>query len=202
MRAPLSTLFRLAWRESRTARRRLLLYMSSISLGVAALVAIDSFAANVQRSIKEQSRTLMGGDLNLRARQGFTAAADSVLDSLATAGFPSAKVTSFASMASALCPLPRAPRRSLRQEMPEEGSDSRRAYGCPRRYGAGHGPSAPSAAAAASGHRGSRSSTRARNTSSASPSATTASACAGSVINPTAAVAIPVARTARANGRW
>ena len=34
----------LAWRESRTARRRLLLYMSSISLGVAALVAIDSFA--------------------------------------------------------------------------------------------------------------------------------------------------------------
>ncbi|MBA3853501.1 MAG: hypothetical protein C0503_03740 [Gemmatimonas sp.] len=75
--------------------------MSSISLGVAALVAIDSFAANVQRSIKEQSRTLMGGDLNLRARQGFSAAADSLLDSLATAGFPSAKVTSFASMASA-----------------------------------------------------------------------------------------------------
>jgi putative ABC transport system permease protein len=99
--APLSTLFRLAWRESRTARRRLLLYMSSISLGVAALVAIDSFAANVQLSIKEQSRTLMGGDLNLRARQGFTATADSVLDSLAAAGFPSAKVTSFASMASA-----------------------------------------------------------------------------------------------------
>ncbi|HRN54778.1 MAG TPA: ABC transporter permease, partial [Gemmatimonadaceae bacterium] len=101
MRAPLSTLFRLAWRESRTARRRLLLYMSSISLGVAALVAIDSFAANVQRSIKEQSRTLMGGDLNLRARQGFTPAADSLLDSLATAGFPWAKVTSFASMATA-----------------------------------------------------------------------------------------------------
>ena len=101
MKAPISTLFRLAWRESRTARRRLLLYMSSISLGVAALVAIDSFAANVQRSIKEQSRTLMGGDVNLRARQFFTPAADSLLDSLATAGFPYAKVTSFASMASA-----------------------------------------------------------------------------------------------------
>jgi putative ABC transport system permease protein len=75
--------------------------MSSISLGVAALVAIDSFAANVQRSIKEQSRTLMGGDINLDARQGFTPAADSLLDSLAAAGFPSAKVTSFASMATA-----------------------------------------------------------------------------------------------------
>ena len=34
-RAPFSTLLALAWRESRTARRRLLLYMSSISLGVA-----------------------------------------------------------------------------------------------------------------------------------------------------------------------
>lgn len=101
MKAPISTLFRLAWRESRTARRRLLLYMSSISLGVAALVAIDSFAANVQRSIKEQSRTLMGGDVNLRARQFFTPAADSLLDSLAGAGFPYAKITSFASMATA-----------------------------------------------------------------------------------------------------
>ena len=31
-------LLRLAWRESRTARRRLALYMSSIAFGVAALV--------------------------------------------------------------------------------------------------------------------------------------------------------------------
>ncbi len=98
----LAPLFALAWRESRTARRRLLLYMSSISLGVAALVAIDSFADNVQTSIKEQSRTLMGGDINLRARQFFTPAADSLLDSLRAAGIPSAKVTSFASMATAL----------------------------------------------------------------------------------------------------
>lgn len=102
MSAPLGILLRLAWRESRTARRRLMLYMSSISLGVAALVAIDSFAANVQGSIKEQSRALMGGDLNLRSRPGWTPALDSLLDSLAAAGTPSAKVTSFASMATAL----------------------------------------------------------------------------------------------------
>ncbi len=99
MRASLGTLLRLAWRESRTARRRLLLYMSSISLGVAALVAIDSFAANVQSSIAAQSRALLGGDVNLRARQGFTPALDSLLDSLRSGGVPSAKVVSFASMA-------------------------------------------------------------------------------------------------------
>ena len=46
----------LAWRESRTARRRLLLYMSSISLGVAALVAIDSFAEQRHRVACTSSR--------------------------------------------------------------------------------------------------------------------------------------------------
>ncbi|MDH5235762.1 MAG: ABC transporter permease, partial [Gemmatimonadota bacterium] len=99
MSAGFGTLLALAWRESRTARRRLLLYMSSISLGVAALVAIDSFAANVQQSIADQSRALLGGDINLRARQGFTPALDSLLDSLGAAGIPSARVASFASMA-------------------------------------------------------------------------------------------------------
>ena len=62
-------LLRLAWRESRTARRRLLLYMSSISLGVAALVAIDSFASNTQRSVREQARALLGGDISLTTRK-------------------------------------------------------------------------------------------------------------------------------------
>ncbi len=100
-RAPFRTLLALAWRESRTARRRLLLYMSSISLGVAALVAIDSFASNVTASVAEQSRALLGGDINLRARNGFTPALDSLLDSLSAAGVPSAKVVSFASMAQA-----------------------------------------------------------------------------------------------------
>src|SRR5688572_31358845 len=93
-----SSLFGLAWRESRTARRRLLLYMSSISLGVAALVAIDSFAGNVTRSVREQSRALLGGDLALSSRAPFTPAVDSLLDSLRRRGTPIARVTTFASM--------------------------------------------------------------------------------------------------------
>src|SRR5262252_8205216 len=77
----------IAWRESRTARRRLLLYMSSISLGVAALVAIDSFASNVTESVRDQSRALLGGDVAFGARQGgFTPKADSLLDSLQRTG--------------------------------------------------------------------------------------------------------------------
>jgi putative ABC transport system permease protein len=79
MTAPL---LRLAWRESRTARRRLFLYMSSISFGVAALVAIDSFSQNVTASVHEQSRALMGGDASVTSRQPFLKSVDSTLDAL------------------------------------------------------------------------------------------------------------------------
>ncbi|HEX5438339.1 MAG TPA: FtsX-like permease family protein [Gemmatimonadaceae bacterium] len=90
---------RLAWRDSRTARRRLLLFMSSIALGVAALVAIDSYTANVREAIRAQSRTILGADLSLTARQPFTGAADSLLDSLGRQGVRLARMTTFASMA-------------------------------------------------------------------------------------------------------
>ena len=73
--------------------------MSSISLGVAALVAIDSFAGNVTRSVREQSRALLGGDLSFSSRAAFSPAADSIIDSLGRAGVPAARLTTFASMA-------------------------------------------------------------------------------------------------------
>ena len=98
-RFPWRRLPALAWKESRTARRRLLLYMSSISLGVAALVAIDSFADNLTKSVREQSRSLLGGDASLTSRAEPTAAADSLVDSLGKSGMTIAKVVQFPSMA-------------------------------------------------------------------------------------------------------
>ncbi|HEV8445348.1 MAG TPA: FtsX-like permease family protein [Gemmatimonadaceae bacterium] len=92
-------LLALAWRESRTARRRLLLYMSSISLGVAALVAIDSFSENTIRSVHEQSRALMGGDVAARRNAQRGPAIDSLVDSLARAGISNVTSTGFSSMA-------------------------------------------------------------------------------------------------------
>ena len=94
----ISQLMTLAWRESRTARRRLLLYMSSISLGVAALVAIDSFASNTQRSVREQARSLLGGDLALSSRSAYPAPVLVALDSLRAEGVGVTEVTTFASM--------------------------------------------------------------------------------------------------------
>ncbi|MEO8621352.1 MAG: FtsX-like permease family protein [bacterium] len=94
-----SQLLALAWRESRTARRRLLLYMSSISLGVGALVAIDSFASNTQRSVREQSRALLGGDIALSSRTAYTKPVVAAIDSMRREGIGVTDVTSFASMA-------------------------------------------------------------------------------------------------------
>lgn len=94
-----SKLYSLAWRESRTARRRLALYMSSISLGVAAMVAIDSFASNVTSSVRAQARSVLGGDLSLNSNEKFTPAADTVLDSLRRAGMQFVNHTTFGSMA-------------------------------------------------------------------------------------------------------
>jgi putative ABC transport system permease protein len=94
-----ASIWSLAWRESRTARRRLLLYMSSISLGVAALVAIDSFATNIVQSVKDQSRALMGGDISFNSSKPFTPATDSLFDSLARHGVAFARMTTFPSMA-------------------------------------------------------------------------------------------------------
>src|SRR5687768_18273154 len=73
--------------------------MSAISIGVAALVAIDSYAANVTAAVHEQSRALLGGDLTVRSRSAFTPAVDTVLDSLSGTGSRVARITSFASMA-------------------------------------------------------------------------------------------------------
>ena len=72
--------------------------MSSISLGVSALVAIDSFTANVTKSVQEQSRALLGGDVVLRARAAYGPKTTRLLDSLERAGTGVSRVTTFASM--------------------------------------------------------------------------------------------------------
>ncbi|HSD33058.1 MAG TPA: FtsX-like permease family protein [Gemmatimonadales bacterium] len=100
MRAPFALV--MAWRESRGSRRRLALYLGAVSLGVAALVAINSFRADVTASVHAQARTLLGADLELRSRSPFPDSVEAVFDSLRASGVPIARVTSFASMALAV----------------------------------------------------------------------------------------------------
>ncbi|MEM1322112.1 MAG: FtsX-like permease family protein [Bacteroidota bacterium] len=58
-------LLKMAWRDSRRSRGRLLLFISSIILGIAALVAINSFSENLQKDIESEARTLLGADLSI-----------------------------------------------------------------------------------------------------------------------------------------
>ncbi|CAM2926262.1 ABC transporter permease [Rariglobus hedericola] len=87
--------FKMAWRDSRTARRRLVLFSLSIVLGVAALVAIGSFSANLRQAIDDQSKGLLGADLAVTSRSAVTPEAQAFLDGL---GGEQAKETTFSSM--------------------------------------------------------------------------------------------------------
>jgi putative ABC transport system permease protein len=75
---------RMAGRELRAAPRRILLLTGTVAVGVAALVAINSFTDNLRDSVRQQARALLGADLSLVSRQR---------------GARVARVTSFAGMA-------------------------------------------------------------------------------------------------------
>jgi putative ABC transport system permease protein len=90
---------RMAAREIRADPRRLLLLTASVAVGVAALVAIGSFADNLRDSVRGQARALLGADLALSARQPLPRAAEAVLDTLARRGGRVARLTSFSAMA-------------------------------------------------------------------------------------------------------
>jgi len=85
----------MAWRDSRASRRRLLLFSSSISLGIAALVAIGSLGRNLQQAVTDQAKSLLGADLVLASRQPFTVETEAFVSRL---GGETARETSFSTM--------------------------------------------------------------------------------------------------------
>ncbi len=64
---------RMAWRESRTQRKRLSLFSLSIVLGIAALVAIHALKARFEAGIRAQANALLGSDLQVSSRESFPA---------------------------------------------------------------------------------------------------------------------------------
>jgi putative ABC transport system permease protein len=64
----------MAWRDSRRNRGRLLLFVSSIIIGIAALVATLSFGRNLSADINGQAKLLLGADLVVRSGRPVSAA--------------------------------------------------------------------------------------------------------------------------------
>ena len=86
----------MAWRDSRKSKGKLLLFILSISLGIAALVGITSFRENLLQEINDQAKTLLGADISIKGTKPLP-------DSLATAFHQitgdSSRESYFASMA-------------------------------------------------------------------------------------------------------
>jgi putative ABC transport system permease protein len=85
----------MAWRDSRASRRRLLLYSLSVVLGIAALVSIGSFSANVRQAIDQEAKGLLGADLFVTAPVPLS---PPVMDYIGKLGGERAREQTFSSM--------------------------------------------------------------------------------------------------------
>jgi len=87
---------KMAWRDSRGSRKRLVLYLSAMVLGVAALVAIRGFGENMSRTVDQEAKTLLGADLAFESEQPFDDSTEALIDSI---GGTQSRRVSFGSMA-------------------------------------------------------------------------------------------------------
>lgn len=86
----------MAWRDGRASRSRLLLFMASIILGIAAVVSIQLFSDNLKENIQKQSKALMGADFLIDTDSEPTERTLAIIDSL---GGADASEVTFSSMA-------------------------------------------------------------------------------------------------------
>ncbi|MFZ9030565.1 MAG: ABC transporter permease [Robiginitalea sp.] len=91
-----SWLFRMAWRDGRASLKRLVLFMSAIVLGIAALVSIQNFGRTLEETISGQSRELMGSDYLIDSDHPANERVQGIIDSL---GGTQSREVSFVSMA-------------------------------------------------------------------------------------------------------
>lgn len=89
-------LFKMAWRDGKSSGRKLTLFMASIVLGIAAVVAIQSFGENLKNNIALESKALMGADFKIDSDDPPNERVLQIMDSL---GGAQAKEINFASMA-------------------------------------------------------------------------------------------------------
>lgn len=64
--------WRMAWRDSRSQRVRLVVFSLAIVSGIAALTAIHSLKASVERGIESEAKALLGSDMRISSRKEFS----------------------------------------------------------------------------------------------------------------------------------
>lgn len=58
-----STAARIAWRELRAGKAKFFFVLLSVAIGVAALTGVRGFSTSFARTLLEQARSIMAGDL-------------------------------------------------------------------------------------------------------------------------------------------
>ncbi|TDE06207.1 ABC transporter permease [Flavobacterium hiemivividum] len=72
----------MAWRDGKASLSRLMLFMASIILGIAAVVSIQLFSDNLKQNIQKQSKSLMGADFIIDSKQEPSEKVLAIVDSL------------------------------------------------------------------------------------------------------------------------
>ncbi|MBC2602865.1 ABC transporter permease [Puniceicoccus vermicola] len=75
--------WRVAWRDSRVEARRLLVFASAVITGVAALATIHGLRGSLDTGIERQSRGLLGADIQVSSRGGFSASDQEAIAAMA-----------------------------------------------------------------------------------------------------------------------
>ncbi len=92
----LNWIFKMAWRDGKASVGKLILFVASIVLGIAAVVAIQSFGDNLKKNIALQSKSLMGADFIINSSKPVNERVSKIIDSL---GGANGREIGFASMA-------------------------------------------------------------------------------------------------------
>ena len=70
----------MSWRDSRRNRLKLILFVLSIVFGLSALIAIRGFRSNVERAIHQQSKELLGADVEFHSRSEYPEEIETFID--------------------------------------------------------------------------------------------------------------------------
>ena len=91
----------MAWRETRASWRHFTYFFVCIALGVAALVGVGLFSANMDRAIQREARGLLAADVELRTTRPLTVEGEAILRGFEGRGVARMHVSELVAMAAA-----------------------------------------------------------------------------------------------------
>jgi len=92
-------ILKMAWRETRAAWRNFFYFLTSVAVGVGALVGVSLFSAHLEQAVTKEARGLLGGDLEVRLSRQVSQTGRAYLTSLTGREIAMAHVSELIGMA-------------------------------------------------------------------------------------------------------